>query len=258
MNSITRFCLPLGVGLIYLFLYLPIMVLVLFSCNDNPITHEWLGFTTRWYTELYYDTEIWSALYNSLSVATMAVVLSISMGTTFVCFGRVKTVRRLMVLFYGSLAIPEIVLGVGLLACFSYVMIPLGLTTLVAAHTVLALGYVVPVLQMRFAQIDAFLIEAALDLGATRKQIFLTVVLPLLYPALVASALLVFIISLDDFVLSFFCAGASTQTLPVYIFSVIRSGASPILNALSTLLLIGSTVLVLIFSLLHSKKIGAI
>jgi len=133
--------------------------------------------------------------------------------------------------------------------------VPLGTTTLIVGHTLLGLGYVIPILHARFVELDISLIEASYDLGATQKQTFFSIVLPLLRPALIASGLLVFIISLDDFIISFFCAGASIQTLPLYIFALIRTGASPMVNALSTILLIVSSLLVFLFSFLQIKKI---
>ena len=126
--------------------------------------------------------------------------------------------------------------------------------TIIAGHTLLGLGYVIPILYDRFIELDESLIEASYDLGATKRQTFFSVVLPLLAPAMIASGLLVFIISLDDFVISFFCAGASVQTLPLYIFSVIRTGASPMINALSTIMLIVSSFLVLLLSFVQVKK----
>ena len=150
---------------------------------------------------------------------------------------------------------PEIVLAVGLLSFFSFFAVPLGATTLIVGHTLLGLGYVIPILHARFIELDESLIEASYDLGATQRQTFFSIVLPLLMPALVASGLLVFIISLDDFIISFFCAGASVQTLPLYIFAVIRTGASPMINALSTIMLIFSSLFVLLFSFLHIRKV---
>ena len=149
---------------------------------------------------------------------------------------------------------PEIVLAVGLLSLFSFFAIPLGSITLIIGHTLLGLGYVIPILHGRFVELDRSLIEASYDLGATQRQTFFAIVLPLLMPALLSSGLLVFIISLDDFIVSFFCAGASVQTLPLYIFAVIRSGSSPMINALSTIMLIFTSFFVLIFSFLQIKK----
>ena len=255
-NIWSRYLFPLTVALMYLFLYIPLIVLIIFSFNNNKLRFDWAGFTTKWYAALWQSPEIWHALYNSLIVASSAVVLSLSMSALFIFFGNRRYVKRMLVLFYINLAIPEIVLAVGLMSLFYFLAVPLSLTTLIAAHTILGLGYVVPIVFDRYTELDKKYLEASLDLGATHWQTFRLVVLPLLSPALFASALLVFIISFDDFVLSFFCAGGATQTLPMYIFALIRAGSSPIVSALSTILLIASSLIVLIFLSLQIKRSG--
>jgi spermidine/putrescine transport system permease protein len=233
----------------YLFLYLPIIILVLFSFNREAFPAPWSGFTFKWYHELWFNSDaLWTSLYNSLVVSCCATALSISMGLALLFYmvhgGRIQNMIKL---FYANLIVPEVVLAVGLLSLFSLCSIPLGKTTLIAAHTVLGLGYAVPVLYARYQELDYRLIEASLDLGASATQTFFNVILPLLRPALIVAALLVFIISFDDFVLSYFCAWPSAQTLPVYILSMLRSGVSPVVNALSTGLLLLSSLLVILF-----------
>lgn len=257
MKKISYYFLPIAVASLYLFLYIPIFVLVVFSFNDNGITQDWVGFTTGWYTDLFDSIELWDALKNSLTIAFSAVILSLSIGSMVIFFGSRIVVQRLLILFYGSLAMPEIVLAVGLLSFFSYFSVSLGSITLIVGHTLLGLGYVIPILHDRFSELDVNLIEASYDLGATKQQTFFKIIIPLLTPALIAAGLLVFIISLDDFIISFFCAGASVQTLPLYIFSVIRTGASPMINALSAIMLVVSSIFVLLFSLVHVKKVRA-
>ena len=163
-----------------------------------------------------------------------------------------------MNLFYANLAVPEIVMAVGLLSFFYFFSVPFGLTTLIAGHTLIGLGYVVPMLHARVSDLDYRLTEASLDLGATQIQTFFNVTLPLLLPAMVGAGLLVFVISFDDFLIAFFCAGATEQTLPLYIFSLIRAGSAPVINALSTLLLVVSSLLVLLFSSLRVKRMGMV
>lgn len=250
----SRYAMPLFIAGIFCFLYIPIVVLVLFSFNDSAFPYVWKGFTVRWYRELWDSVEVWDALKNSLIVAFSTVMLSLTMGVLMVLYGAHNFLSRLLVLFYGSLAVPEVVLAISLLGFFSLCAVPFGLTTLIAAHTLVGLGYVVPIIQARYEELDYALVEASMDLGATQSQTYRRIIIPLLSPALFAAALLVFIISFDDFVLSFFCSGASTQTLPMYIFSVIRSGTTPVVNALSTMLLVISGLLVLLFSSLNIKK----
>ncbi len=244
---------PLLISLTFLFIYLPIFVLVLFSFNEVAFPYRWVGFSLKWYAELFQSDEIMQVLKNSCIVAAMSVLLSLVMGLTLVFYTTHSWLRRLLSLFYGNLLFPEIMLAVGLLLLFTFFSIPSSLLTLIAGHTVLGLGYVVPILAARFAEIDPAIIEASLDLGASVNQTFVRIVVPILIPALIASGLLVFVISFDDFLIAFFCAGAESQTLPLYIFATIRTGISPLLNALSTLLLIISSLLVLLFCWLQSK-----
>lgn len=255
---LQRLLFSLLVLAIYAFIYIPVVVLIIFSFNDAALSYAWKGFSLRWYQDLLVSVEVWHALKNSLLVAFSSVVLSIVLGMSFVYHATRNKWSRSFVLFYGSLAIPEIVLAVGLLSLFSLLGAPLGRTTLIVAHTLLGLGYVIPIIQTRFALLNERFTEAALDLGASEKKAFFTVLLPLLAPALMAAALLVFIISLDDFVISFFCSGGSTQTLPMYIFSMIRSGATPVVNALSTVLLGVSSFIILLLSLLNVKKMDLV
>ena len=250
----TTFALKVVVASVYLFLYTPILLLIVFSFNGNTFAQDWDGFTFTWYQQLFASQEMWDALYTSFMVALLTVFLSVSMATAFVFFSTRWYARRIMLLFYASLAMPEIVLAVAMLSFFSLMHVPLGFTTLVAGHTLLGLGYAVPILYARYNDIDRTLIEAAHDLGATEAQTFFTIIVPLLRPALIAASLLVFIVSLDDFVISFFCMSAAVQTLPIYIFSLIRAGATPMVNALSTLMIISSVLVMILFSLFHSNR----
>jgi len=243
-----KYLLPIFVGLIYLILYAPIIILIVFSFNKNPLSFKWHGFTLGWYRELFSSVEILDALKNSLIVAFSSVFLSITMALFYVFYGVSSFLNRLMPIFYGSLIAPEIVLAVCLLSIFTFFSIPLGLTTLIVGHTLIGLAYVVPIIKSSFLEMDYGLVEASMDLGATETQTFYKIVIPILSPAIISAALLVLIVSLDDFLISFFCAGASVLTLPMYIFSEIRSGATPVVNALSTLLLVVSSFLILILT----------
>ena len=241
--------------LTYLFLYIPIIVLVVFSFNQAAFPSPWVGFTWRWYKELYYCQEVWHALLNSCLVATLATLLSLILGVFFIIYlylSRGEGVRILS-LFYGNLVIPDIVLSVGLLSLFTFFAVPLGIPTLIVAHTILGVGYVIPIVYTRFKEIDYHLTEASLDLGATPLQTFIRIILPLLKPPLIAAGLLIFMLSFDDFVFAYFCAGSSLQTLPLYIFSMIRAGVSPVVNALSTLLLIATSFFVILFCSLQVR-----
>lgn len=249
IRKITSLSLPIFVFFAYLLMYVPIIVLIFYSFNSGQTPHKWQGFSFVWYRELFRSVEILDALRNSLIVAFSSVLLSVAMGLFFVFYSSKNILQKFLFAFYGSLAAPEVVLAVGLLSFFAFFSVPLGLTTLIAAHTLVGLSYVTPILYSSFKSISQSITEASLDLGATEWQTFKKVIIPILYPAIMGAALLVFIISFDDFILSFFCSGASTMTLPMYIFATIRSGATPVINALSTLLLVMSSLVVLVFTL---------
>jgi len=259
MNSIARmrslFGMPLFVGLTYIFLYIPIIILVLFSFNSAAFPSPWQSFTLHWYKELFYTSQLWHSFLNSCIVAFCATALSLLMSIGLVFYDlKAKKIRSYLAFFYGIVIVPEIVFAVGLLSFFSFFEIPLSLPTLVVAHTVLGLGYAVPLIYTRFLEMDRRLIEASLDLGATTSQTFFKVVIPYLKPSCMAAALLLFIISFDDFIIAFFCAGSDAQTLSLYIFSMIRAGISPVINALSTLLLIVSSFFVVAFCSLNNRS----
>lgn len=227
---------------------MPIILLAIFSFNSDQFGYSWRGFSIKWYQMLFEHSELWEALLNSLIVSMVSVFLAITMGTLCICYVGSRTIKKIVSFFYINVSIPEIVLAVALLMLFSVAAVPLGIVTLIAAHTVIGFGYVVPIIYDRYRQIDMRIVEAAYDLGATRYQAIRLIVFPLLKPAIVSAGLLMFIVSFDDFLLSFFCSGSSTQTLPVYIYSLIRAGTSPMVNALSCLLLlIGFIVVIAVF-----------
>ena len=236
------------VVLTFLFLYTPIVVLFLFSFNAKAFPAPWDHFTVHWYQELFNSSALWKSFRNSLTVATLSTFLSLSMGILLIFFrvsgGRIS---RFLPMFYGSLIIPETVLAVSLLTFFSIFGIPLGLPTVVVSHAVLGLGFVVPIVYTHYLELDPKLQEASLVLGATPSQTFFKITLPLLRPTLIATGVLIFIISFDDFIITYFCSGTSFQTLSVYLFSTIRSGISPVVNALSVFLLALTSLLVLFF-----------
>lgn len=254
IKTFHKISLPFFITLTYLFLYIPIFVLILFSFNSAQFPAPWSGFSLRWYYELLESAPLWKAFYNSIIIAVSATALSISLTLSIIYYQVMGgQLNKLLYIFYANAIIPEIVLAVGLLILLTYLSIPLGLFTLIVAHTVLGIGFVMPILYARYETLDKRLLEASLDLGATRFQTFFKIILPLLKPALFASSLLVFILSFDDFVLSFFCAGSESQTLSLYIYSMIKSGVSPVVNALSTILLAISSIIVMIFCFLNIK-----
>lgn len=236
------------VVLTFLFLYIPIVILFVFSFNSKPFPAPWESFTVQWYQDLFNSSELWHSFRNSLVVATLSTLLSLIMGILLIFFrasgGRIN---HFLPMFYGTLVIPETVLAVSLLTFFSIFGVPLGLATIVVSHAVLGLGFVIPIVYTRYLELDPRLQEASLVLGATPSQTFFKITLPLLKPTLVATSVLIFIISFDDFIITYFCSGSSFQTLSVYLFSTIRTGISPVVNALSVFLLALTSLLVTFF-----------
>lgn len=227
--------------LIFLFMYLPILVLTVYSFNASPYSASWQGFTLKWYLMLFQDTRILTALQNSLIVAVCAVGISAILGTLMaVGLGRYrffgKTIYRGIA--YLPIIIPDIAIAVATLVFLATFAIPLSLWTIIAAHVVFGLAYVGVVVASRLANLDPNLEEAALDLGATPFQAFIKVLLPQLMPGIVAGCLLAFVLSLDDFLISSFTAGSGINTLPMEIFSRIRTGVKPDINALSVILML--------------------
>jgi spermidine/putrescine transport system permease protein len=245
-----RFLQPIFVCCAYLFLYLPILVLSIFSFNDSPAPSQWAGFSLRWYKALLNNPDILEAFQVSIIVALSSTVLSVILGTCFVVSSKWWQSDRLFSLLYANLLLPEIILGMGILSIFTFFSIPIGYGSLITGHTILGLGFVVPIIRSRFLELDPILTEASLDLGASYLQTFRRVLLPLLMPSLVASSLLVFTLSLDDFLIAFFCSGPSVQTLSVYVYSMARLGIDPTINAISTGFLVISSIVVFLLCFL--------
>jgi spermidine/putrescine transport system permease protein len=233
--------LPLAVtAAVLVFFYLPILVLVVNSFNASRFGGVWTGFTLRWYAGLFQQGEIWHAMRNTLLIAVGATAVSTVAGTT-AAFALHRYQSRIQKLHYGliytPLVIPEILMGMSLLLCFVAIRAPLGLFTIFLAHVTFCISYVAMVVLARLQDFDFAVIEAAQDLGADWWTATRRVLLPMLAPGIMAGALLAFTLSVDDFVVSFFVAGPGATTLPIRIYSMIKHGQPPLINALSTLLL---------------------
>jgi spermidine/putrescine transport system permease protein len=232
---------PLVVAwLLLAFLYLPIAVVVASSFNGARFGGTFEGPTLDWYRRLFQHREIWPAVVNSLAIGVGATIASVVLGTTGAIalhryHGRLQ--RAHYTLVYTPLVVPEILMGIGLLLFFAAVGLELGLFTIFLAHVTFCLSYVAMVVLGRLQDFDDAVIEAAQDLGAGWWTITWRVLLPLLAPGILAGGLLAFTLSIDDFVISFFVAGPGSTTLPIRIYSMIKHGDPPLINALSTLLL---------------------
>lgn len=233
--------------LIYLFLYAPIAILVLFSFNKTSQTAVWQGFTLEWYRSLAHNELILTAVRNSLVVGVAATVIATLFGTpAALALGRYEFRGKGLTrnLLYLPIIIPEIVVGAALVTFFGVVGLRLSLTTVILAHVVFSVSYVAIVVRARLSGFDRSLEEAALDLGARPLQTFWRVTLPLILPGIVSGALLVFTVSIDDYVITSFVAGVGATTLPLQIYSMLKVGVTPEVNAVSTLLLVLTIVLI--------------
>jgi spermidine/putrescine transport system permease protein len=228
---------------IYLFLYAPILVLAVFSFNRGRLTAVWQGFTFDWYLAVARNAQILAALRNSLLIALLATLVCTAIGTAAAlafhrhAFERRAAAEALLTL---PIVVPEIVLASSLLLFFAGIGLRLGLATVVLAHVVFSLSYAVVVVRARLSGLDRSLEEAAMDLGAGPWRVFWHVTLPGIAPGVLAAALLVFALSIDDYVVTSFVAGVGSTTLPIQIYSMVRSGISPEINAVSTLLLVAT------------------
>ena len=235
--------------IVFLFLYLPIFVLVAFSFNNSKLNVVWTGFTLKWFAKLFQDGLILEATRNSLIVAVISTVASTAIGT-LAAVGmhryHFKGKGSMEALIYVPIVIPEIVMGISLLAFFALMGMKLGLATITMAHIAFSISFVVVTVRARLHGFDRALEEAAMDLGANERETFLKVTLPVIAPGVLAGALLAFTLSVDDFVITFFTAGPGSTTLPLKIYSMVKFGVSPEINALSTVILMVTLVLIVL------------
>jgi spermidine/putrescine transport system permease protein len=235
-------------GFVFLFFYLPIAVLVLFSFNESKLNIVWTGFTLDWYTTLLDDRVLVRTLKNSLIVASATTVASVFLGTAgawLLYRYRYRASSFLETLVFLPMIVPEVILGVSLLILFVTIGMKLGYTTIVISHVTFCFPFVMAAVQARLAGLDPSLEEAALDLGATPLQAFTKVLVPYLMPAIVSGALMTFTLSLDELIVTYFTASAGTRTLPLEIFGRVKKGLDPSLNA-------GTVALMYFFSRSHS------
>ena len=233
-------------GVIFAFLYIPISVLVGLSFNEGGLPTAWTGFSVKWYAELAGNNDILKAAGNTLIVALFSTVLSTLLGTLLAVGVEIR--RRngkwLETIIFAPMIIPDIVLAIALLSMFSLIGVKMGLHTIVVSHVVFNLAFVCAVVRARLKSFDWSIVEASADLGASTMTTLRRIVIPVLMPAIIAGALLAFTLSVDEFIIAFFTAGAgrSSITLPMQIFAMIRFGVTPEINALATIVMSVSVV----------------
>lgn len=228
----------------FAFLYIPIAVLVVLSLNAGGLPTAWTGFSVKWYAALLGNADILRAALNTLIVAVVSTLIAAILGT-LLALGietRRRRGRALEALVFAPMIIPDIVLAIALLSFFSLLNVPMGLHTIILSHVVFNLAFVSAVVRARLKGFDWSVTEASADLGASAFTTFRRVTLPLILPAVIAGALLAFTLSVDEFIIAFFTAGAgrASTTLPMQIFAMIRFGVTPEINALATLVMIVS------------------
>ncbi len=241
---------------VYLLLYFPILILVLYSFNQARFSLQWQGFSTHWYHELFQDAELWLAflhsivlgLFSSLIATTAALIVCVYLFLQGNQANRSLTATLLMLII-----LPDLILGIALLIFFNVMAIPLGFFSLLIAHITFCLPFAIVAINSRIHTLDINLYYSALDLGATRRKAITHILLPLLMPAVLSAFLLGFTLSFDDVIISYFVAGPDFNILPLTIYSLVRMGVTPELNALCSITLVISMILVIISHRLSRK-----
>jgi putrescine transport system permease protein len=236
----------------FLFLYLPIFILIVYSFNESRLVTVWAGFSTKWYGELFEDEQMMNAVWMSLKIAFLSASAAVALGTlaaiALVRSGAFKGKTLFTGMITAPLVMPEVITGLSLLLLFVTLSQMIGwpsergAMTIWIAHTTFNMAYVAVVVSARLRELDQRLEEAAMDLGANKLQVFIYITLPIVAPALLAGWLLAFTLSLDDLVIASFVSGPGSTTLPMVVFSSVRLGVSPKINALATLLVLAVSV----------------
>jgi len=236
-------------ALVYVFLYTPIAVLMILSFNKAGMPTAWTGFSTEWFGRLLESPKIISAARNSLIVAIASTLIATTIGTLLALgVERRKASAGLDALLFTPMIIPDIVLAIALLSFFTFLKFSLGLHSIILAHVVFNIAFVCAVVRARLKSFDWSLTEASRDLGAGAATTFLRITFPLIWPAVIAAGLLAFTLSVDEFIIAYFTAGAGqgSTTLPMQIYAMIRFGVTPEINAMATIILLVSFILVLL------------
>jgi putrescine transport system permease protein len=244
----------------FAFLYIPIMLLVAYSFNEGKSVGVWTGFSTKWYVSVFQNEQLMDAAKVTFWVAVFSATLATILGTlgaiTLTRYGNYRGSTLFNGMIYAPLVMPEIILGLSLLLLFVAMGIDRGFWTIVLAHTTFTLCFVAVVVQSRLVTFDSSLEEAALDLGSTPFKTFFVITLPLILPAVISGWLLAFTLSLDDLVIASFTTGPGATTLPMRIYSAVKLGVKPEINAISSIMIALVSVGVIITSILQKQQIA--
>lgn len=245
--------------MLLLFIYVPVFMIIAYSFNSSRISSNWSGFTFRWYGLLFDNRQVMEALSNSLSIALISTMISAVLGTMAALTLRLmsnRLGRGIVGLLYLPIILPDIIMGLSLLVLFSQCKIELGKMTVIIAHITFSISYVYVIVASRLANMGKQFEEVASDLGATSWQTFRHVMLPAMWPGVLAGAIIAFTLSIDDFMISFLVAGNDTTTLPIYIYGLVRRGISPEISALCTLMIFLSILLIVMAQWLLNRGNG--
>ena len=243
--------------IVLIFFWLPIIILVVNSFNASRFGSVWGGFSLKWYEKLFEDHNVWRSLENTIIVTIVSTAVSLVIGSLagFALYRYKSRVQQIhMGLISLPLVIPDILMGMSLLLFFISFKIPLGLFTIILGHITFCISYVAVTILARLQDFDYKIVEAARDLGARGWPLFSKIYIPLLTPGLLAGAMLSITLSLDDFIITFFTAGPGSSTLPLQIYSMIKFGTPPVINALSTLFLMATFLLALIYQKISRRN----
>jgi spermidine/putrescine transport system permease protein len=243
-------------AIIMVIMYLPLVFVVVFSFNESKLTAAWTGFSLKWYQSLWNNDGLREALWNSIILGVLSCGVSAVIGTLgAIGMARVNYKSKGIMEYISTLPImiPEIILGMVFLAFFSLLNLPFGMMTLVIAHTTFCIPYIFMMVKARLVGIDKSIAEAARDLGATQVRTFFDITLPLIMPAVVSGCLLAFAMSFDDVVISVFVNGPRLNTLPIKIYTQLKTGVTPEINALCTVILTAVILILFITSALGNK-----
>ena len=234
---------------VYAFLYLPLLIVVIYSFNDSRLNAEWVGFTWHWYDVLLHDEDMLAAAGNSLFIALTSSLMTTILGTMAGIAMHRYRMKALIFMVMTPVAMPEILLGVSLLLFFIQILnLTLGMFSIIIAHITFSIGFVAIVVRTSLAGMDESIFEAARDCGASPWKTFRHITFPLILPSVVAGGLMAFTLSIDDFVITFFTAGVGVSTLPLHIYSMIKIAVTPEVNAVSTLLMLLTLALLVLAS----------
>lgn len=246
---------------VMVFLYIPILILIIFSFNDAKIITGWKGFTFKYYFQLFQNPTIGEAFRNTMLIAGLSTLISTTLGVLAALGLENKNFsgrKGLLALIYIPLVIPDILMGVSLALLFNFTRVNTGMFTVLIAHVTFCISYTVIVIQSRLEGFDHSLVEAAQDLGAKPAEIFWKIKFPLMMPGIIAAALLAFTLSIDDFIITFFTSGRGFDTLPIYVEGTIRRGTITTINSLSTLMIAFTLFLVVITKRIRKTLISAL